>query len=451
MTRLFGTDGVRGIANQELTPDLAFRLGWAGARVLAGACQHKAVILVGQDARISCDMLESALVAGICSAGADALVAGVVPTPAIAYLTRKYQCDAGVMISASHNAYEFNGIKFFSESGYKLPDETEDHIESLTAHYREDASERPVGDRVGRRLERKSAAHDYAEHLKRRMGVDLSGLRIAIDCANGACAAIAPGLFADLGADVHAIGVEPNGININDGCGSLHPEKLRELVRRETCDLGLAFDGDADRMLALDEHGEVIDGDVAMAIIARDMKLKGTLKDNTLVVTVMSNLGLDLMARSNGIRMVKTKVGDRYVLEEMLQHGYAIGGEQSGHIILLEHATTGDGLLSALRLLRALCDSGQKLSEARRVMRVLPQVQRSARIPNGNKQAALKDEAICSRIGAIEQELAGRGRVLVRASGTEPIIRVMLEGEDPDRIGQLADELTLMITSRFGA
>ena len=450
MTRLFGTDGVRGIANQELTPDLAFRLGWAGARVLAGACKHKATILVGQDARISCGMLESALVAGICSAGADALVAGVVPTPAIAYLTRKYTCDAGVMISASHNSYEFNGIKFFSESGHKLPDETEDRIEALIGRYPEEATDRPTGDLVGRRLERKQAARDYAEHLKRRMGVDLSGLRIGLDCANGACAAIAPGLFADLGAEVFAIGVEPDGININAGCGSLHPDKLRQLVRRENCDLGIGFDGDADRMLAVDEHGELVDGDVAMAIIARDMKQKGHLKDDTLVVTVMSNLGLDLMARSNGIRIVKTKVGDRYVLEEMLRHGYTVGGEQSGHIILLEHATTGDGLLSALRLLRALCDSGQRLSEARRVMHVLPQVQRSARISNGNKQAALQDAEICSRIAAIEQELAGRGRVLVRASGTEPIIRVMLEGEDISKIGPLADALTDLITSRFG-
>lgn len=450
MTRLFGTDGVRGVANKELTPDLAYRLGLAGALILAGECQHKPMILVGNDARVSCGMLEAALVAGLCSAGADALIAGVIPTPGIAYLSRKYKCDAAVMISASHNTYEFNGIKFFSGSGYKLPDDTEDRIEQLVAVYDEQQTERPVGDAIGRRIEKKNAARDYSEHLKRRMSVDLSGLKIGLDCANGAAAAIAPGLFADLGADVVAIGAEPDGTNINAGCGSLHLERLRSLIRRECCDLGIAFDGDADRMLAIDEHGETIDGDGIMAIIAADMKEQGQLRNDMLVVTVMSNLGLDIMARDNGISLVKTKVGDRYVLEEMLRSGYSIGGEQSGHIILIEHSTTGDGMLSALRLLRALTRKGQSLSEARQIIRILPQVMRSARVPNDKKSKAMEDADIQAMISRTEEELAGNGRVLVRASGTEPLIRVMLEGQDEQTIEVLADRISELIVSRYG-
>lgn len=450
MTRLFGTDGVRGIANKELTPDLAFRLGWAGALVLAGECSHKPMILVGSDTRISCGMLEAALVAGICAAGADAFICGTIPTPGIAYLTRKYKCDAGVVISASHNSYEFNGIKFFSSSGYKLPDDTEDKIEELVRAYESYDAERPVGSSVGRRIEKKNASHDYVEHLKRRMSVDLSGLKIGLDCANGACAHIAPGLFADLGADVVSIGIEPDGININDNCGSTHLERLRQLVRRESCDIGIAFDGDADRMLAVDENGVVIDGDVILAIIAQDMKELGQLRGDTLVVTVMSNMGLDIMAQEKQIKLSKTKVGDRYVLEEMLRGGYNIGGEQSGHVILLDESTTGDGLLSALRLLRALTRRGERLSDARRIMKILPQVLKSARVPNDKKARAMSDDDILSLTGRLEALLAGRGRILVRASGTEPIIRVMIEGEDIDLITQMADQLTELIVSKYG-
>jgi len=318
------------------------------------------------------------------------MVCGVIPTPGIAYLTRKYNCDAGVMISASHNSYEYNGIKFFSNNGYKLPDDTEDQIESLIKAYDEHAVDRPIDGQLGRRIAKPTATHDYAEYLKRRMAVDLSGLKVALDCANGACAHIAPNLFSDLGAEVLTIGVEPNGTNINDGCGSTHLEGLRQLVRREGCDIGIAFDGDADRMLAIDETGEPVDGDVIMAIVALDMMHSGQLRDNTLVVTVMSNLGLDIMAREKGLNLVKTKVGDRYVLEEMLKTGYSLGGEQSGHIILLEHSTTGDGMLSALRLLRALTENGEKLGQAKKVMQILPQVLKSARIPNEKKSAPWK-------------------------------------------------------------
>lgn len=450
MSRLFGTDGVRGIANKELPPDLAFRLGLAGAIVLAGECSHKPVILVGLDTRISCGMLESALVAGICSAGADAFICGVIPTPGIAYLVKKYKCDAGVMISASHNSYEYNGIKFFSGNGYKLPDDTEDKIEALVRTDNEQMLNRPTGADVGRRIEKKNASRDYAEHLKRRMGVDLSGLKIGLDCAHGAAAHIAPGLFSDLGADVVAIGVEPDGININENCGSTHLERLRQLIRRESCDVGIAFDGDADRMLAIDENGAVIDGDVIMAMIALDMKKSGQLRDDTLVVTVMSNLGLDIMAREHGIRLAKTKVGDRYVLEEMLKNGYAVGGEQSGHIILLEHSTTGDGMLSALRLLRALENSGQRLSEAKGIMQVLPQVLRSAHVPNEKKARAMADEDILAACRKQEQHLGDCGRILVRPSGTEPIIRVMIEGQDIEEITQMAEQLTELIVSKYG-
>lgn len=450
MGRLFGTDGVRGVANKELTPDLAYRLGWAGALVLAGESSHRPMILVGTDTRISCAMLESALVAGICSAGADALVCGVIPTPGVAYLARKYQCDAGVVISASHNAFEFNGIKFFSSQGYKLPDAIEDKIEQYLLEYDDLSCERPTGAAVGRRIEKKNASRDYAEHLKRRMGVDLSGMKIGLDCANGACAHIAPGLFSDLGADIVAIGIEPDGCNINDNCGSTSLDRLRHMVRRESCDIGIAFDGDADRMLAVDENGVVVDGDGIMAIIALDMKEQAQLRENTIVVTVMSNLGLDIMARNNDLKLAKTKVGDRYVLEEMLRQGFVLGGEQSGHVILLEHSTTGDGMLSALRLLRSLSRWNQRLSEARNVITVLPQVQKSARVPNDKKDKVMEDPDVLAAVAKIEQQLADAGRVLVRASGTEPIIRVMLEGRDQEQIGQMAEQLTELIASRYG-
>ncbi len=450
MGQLFGTDGVRGVANKELTPDLAYRLGWAGAHVLAGESSHRPVILIGSDTRISCGMLESALIAGICSAGADVFVCGVIPTPGIAYLCRKYQCDAGVVISASHNSYEFNGIKFFSSSGYKLPDDVENKIELLIETYDQGEFDRPFGDGVGRRIEKKNASRDYAEHLKRRMGVDLSGMKIGLDCANGACAHIAPGLFSDLGADVVAIGIEPDGCNINDQCGSTHLERLRQMVRRESCDIGIAFDGDADRMLAVDENGSTVDGDVILAIIALDMKEQDELTEDTLVVTVMSNLGLDLMAKEHGIRLVKTKVGDRYVLEEMLKEGYALGGEQSGHIILIEHGTTGDGMLSALRLLRALSRSHGRLCDARQVMTVLPQVLKSSKVSNEVKYNIVGDADISAAIHKIEETLADKGRVLVRPSGTEPIIRVMIEGQDPEKISKMADQLTELINSRYG-
>jgi len=449
MGRLFGTDGVRGVANRELTPDMAYRLGYAGAKVLAVNTDKKPTILIGMDTRISCPMLEAAMAAGICSAGADALLCGVLPTPGIAYLASKYKYDAGVMISASHNSFEYNGIKFFSGNGFKLSDEIEDEIERTVNEYDIYSQSRPVGEEVGTALRRPESAHQYVEHLKRRMSVDLSGMRIAIDCANGAASVIAPSIFEDLGATVVAIGNQPNGLNINKNCGSTHLEQLSQLVVAEKFDIGLAFDGDADRFLAIDGSGNLIDGDAIMSIIAMDMKENDELKQNTIVVTVMSNLGLDIMAKENGIVLEKTKVGDRYVLEKMLEKDYNIGGEQSGHVILLDHATTGDGILTALALLKALYRKGQSLSEASNVIRILPQVLLSAKVKNEDKVKVMEFDLLKSSIDKYETQLNGKGRILVRASGTEPIIRVMIEGENEEEISLMARDLVAIIQKNF--
>ncbi|MBN1892166.1 MAG: phosphoglucosamine mutase [Clostridiales bacterium] len=449
MTRLFGTDGVRGVANRELTPDLAYKLGFAGAKVLAVNADTKPTILIGMDTRISCHMLEAALVAGICSAGADAVLCGVLPTPGVAYLTQKYKYDAGVMISASHNSFEYNGIKFFSGNGFKLSDEIEDEIERTVKEYDIYSKSRPDGEEVGTVIRQKDAAHHYVEHLKRRMSVDLTGMRIAIDCANGAASEIAPDLFEDLGATIVPMGNQPDGLNINKNCGSTHLEHLSQLVLTEKCDIGLAFDGDADRFLAIDEDGELIDGDAIMSIVAMDMKESGELKSDTVVVTVMSNLGLDIMAKENGLVLEKTKVGDRYVLEKMIEKNYNIGGEQSGHVILLDHATTGDGILTALSLLKALFRKEQSLKEASKIIRILPQVLLSAKVKNEDKAKVMKFDPLLSAIEKYEKELNGKGRILVRASGTEPIIRVMIEGENEEEISLMARDLVAIIQKNF--
>lgn len=451
MKRMFGTDGVRGIANKELTPDLAYRLGVAGAMVLAGDTSHKPTILIGCDTRISCGMLEAALTAGICSAGADVFLCGVVPTPAVAYLTHKYKCEAGIMISASHNSYEYNGIKFFSGNGFKLPDDTEDEIEAAVRSYDESTFKRPLGGQIGQRIFMKEAAHEYEEHIKRRLSVDLSNLKIAIDCANGSASAIAPDLFKDLGATIFVTSNQPDGLNINRNCGSTSMGNLRDLIRREGCDIGLAFDGDADRMLAMDEYGIAVDGDAILAIIGLDMKETKELNSDTIVVTVMSNLGLDIMAKEHGLSLEKTKVGDRYVLEKMLAGGFNLGGEQSGHVILLDHSTTGDGILTALALLRVLVRRKKPLSKIANVISVLPQVLKPARIPEDKKHKALEDKDLIAVIKKYEKTLDGRGRILVRASGTEPMIRVMIEGEDLTEINAMAEHLVELIVARYGA
>lgn len=446
MSRMFGTDGVRGIANLELTAELAYNLGRAGAFVLTEGT-HKPKILVGKDTRISCDMLESALVAGILSVGAEAVCVGVVPTPAIAYLTRKYKADAGVMISASHNPVEYNGIKFFNGNGYKLSDELEDKIQSVIEDKFEGVPS-PTGKDLGRKIVEDSALIDYIDYAKSTIDVDLKGMKIALDCANGAAYTAAVETFRSLGAEVVVINNDPDGININEKCGSTNPEELMDYVVRKNCDIGLAFDGDADRCLAVDEKGNLVHGDFMMAIAAKYLKQQGRLNDNALVVTVMSNLGLDIAMQKEGIRTVKTKVGDRYVLEEMVKYGYKLGGEQSGHIIFLDYNTTGDGLVTGLQMAAIVKKSGKTLSELASMMKELPQVLVNAKIPNHMKNIHETDVEIVEEIKRIEETLKGCGRVLIRPSGTEPLVRVMLEGENQEEIDKMAHDLAKLIEAK---
>ncbi|GIM28579.1 phosphoglucosamine mutase [Clostridium polyendosporum] len=449
MGRMFGTDGVRGIANTELTAQLAYNLGRAGAYVLTEGT-HKPKILVGKDTRISCDMLESALVAGILSVGAEAVCLGVVPTPAIAYLTRKYGADAGIMISASHNPVEYNGIKFFDDKGYKLSDDLEDEIQRVIESGFEGVPS-PTGEHLGRKRREVGALEDYIEFAKETIPVDLEGIKVALDCANGACYEAAVQAFRDLGADVFVINDNPDGTNINEGCGSTHPEELMDYVVKKGCHVGFAFDGDADRCLAVDETGKLIHGDYMMTLCAKHLKEIGRLKDNTLVVTVMSNLGLKLACEKEGIKTVDTKVGDRYVLEEMVKNGYVLGGEQSGHVIFLEYNTTGDGLVSALQIASIIKRGGKKLSELASIMKELPQVLANAKIPNDKKNIHEIDEEIKGEIQKIEEALHGVGRVLIRPSGTEPLVRVMLEGENQEEIDKMAHELAKLIEKKANA
>jgi phosphoglucosamine mutase len=446
MGRMFGTDGVRGIANDELTADLAYSLGRAGAFVLTEGT-HKPKILVGMDTRISCDMLESALVAGILSVGAEAVCVGIVPTPAIAYLTRKYKADAGVMISASHNPVEYNGIKFFNGNGYKLSDALEDKIQSVIEGGF-DGVPSPVGGDLGRKVIEDGALEDYIAYAKSSIDVSLKGLKVALDCANGAAYEAAVETFRSLGAEVVVINNDPDGVNINDKCGSTHMEELMDYVVRKKCDLGLAFDGDADRCLCVDEKGSYINGDFMMAIAAKYLKQQGRLNDNAMVVTVMSNLGLDIAMQKEGIRTVKTKVGDRYVLEEMVKYGYKLGGEQSGHIIFLDYNTTGDGLVTGLQMAAIVKKSGKTMSELASMMKELPQVLVNAKIPNHMKNIHETDVEIVEEIKKIEDALHGCGRVLIRPSGTEPLVRVMLEGENQEEIDKMAHDLASLIQSK---
>ncbi|HOQ37869.1 MAG TPA: phosphoglucosamine mutase [Acetivibrio sp.] len=448
MGRLFGTDGVRGVANSELTADLAYKLGQAGAYVLTAETKHTPKILVGMDTRISGDMLEAALVAGLCSVGAEVICLGVVPTPAVAYLTRHYNADAGVVISASHNPFEFNGIKFFNGKGYKLSDALEEKIEAIILDNSEKL-ELPTGEKIGRKGYISTALDDYINFIKSTIPGNLEGLKIAIDCANGASYRVAPEALRQLGAEVYVINNEPDGININRNCGSTHIEALQKYVVEIGADAGLAFDGDADRVLAVDEQGKMVDGDQIMSIIGLELKRNGKLAKNTIVATVMSNLGFDIMAKREDINIVKTKVGDRYVLENMLENGYILGGEQSGHIIFLEHNTTGDGLLTGVQLLNVLKSSGEKLSKLASVMQVLPQVLKNAKVKNENKNKYLEDEVICKMCKELEEEFKGEGRVLIRPSGTEPLVRVMIEGKDQEYITKKAVEMVKIIEERL--
>ena len=446
MSRLFGTDGVRGVANKELTPLLAMQLGQAGASVLTKETSHKPTIMVGCDTRISGDMLANALMAGVCSVGANAVYVGVVPTPAVAYLTRKNHMDAGVVISASHNPVEFNGIKFFDANGYKLPDAMEDEIEAIIKSDMKDLAF-PTGTEIGSITYRTDAREDYVKHATEAIPVDLHGMKIVADCAEGASYYTSVEALKLLGADVVAIHNNPDGTNINAGCGSTHMEELMERVKAEKADVGLAFDGDADRLLAVDEKGNKVDGDQIMGIVGNYLKEQKKLKKDTIVATVMSNLGFFLMGEKQGIHMEQTKVGDRYVLERMRQIGANLGGEQSGHVIFLDENTTGDGLLSALHLLQVLVDTKKPLSELATIMEVLPQALVNAKVPNDKKNSYMENPQIADAIDALTKKFAGEGRVLIRPSGTEPLVRVMIEGRDQNRIQEEAEKLAALIES----
>lgn len=444
MSRLFGTDGVRGVANDELTPLLAMQLGQAGAYVLTKENMHKPTIMVGCDTRISGDMLANALMAGACSVGANAVYVGVVPTPAVAYLTRKYHMDAGVVISASHNPVEFNGIKFFDANGYKLPDAMEDEIEAIIKNDMKDLTF-PTGTGIGSITYQTDAREDYVKHATEAIPVDLHGMKIVADCAEGASYYTSIEALKTLGAEVVAIHNTPDGTNINANCGSTHMEELMERVKAEKANVGLAFDGDADRLLAVDENGNKVDGDQIMGIVGNYLKEQKKLKKDTIVATVMSNLGFFLMGEKQGIHMEQTKVGDRYVLERMRQIGANLGGEQSGHIIFLDENTTGDGLLSALHLLQVLAETKKPLSELAAIMEVLPQALVNAKVPNDKKNSYMENPQIADAINALTKKFAGEGRVLIRPSGTEPLVRVMIEGKDQKQIQEEAEKLAALI------
>ena len=444
MSRLFGTDGVRGVAGTELPIELATKLGQAGAYVLTKETSHKATIIVGCDTRISGGMLASALMAGITSVGANAIYVGVMPTPAVAYLTRTHKVDAGVVISASHNPMEFNGIKFFNGDGYKLADQLEDEIQAVIENDMKDI-EFPTGAGIGTIDYRFDLRDEYVEFEKKAVPVDLKGMKIVIDCAEGASFYTSKKALEDLGAEIVAIHVEPNGTNINANCGSTHMEELQKRVVAEKACCGIAFDGDADRMLAVDENGHLVDGDQIMAICAKHMKDQGKLKKDTVVVTVMSNLGFTIMGKEQGLNIEKTAVGDRYVLENMVANGYNIGGEQSGHVIFLDDNTTGDGLLSALHLLQVMVDTGKPLSQLASIMTVLPQALVNARVSNEKKHRYMEIPEVAEAIATLEKKFDGEGRVLIRPSGTEPLVRVMIEGKDQAEIDAEAHKLADLI------
>ncbi len=448
--KLFGTDGVRGVANiHPMTSEIAMQLGRAAAHIFKdGEKRHR--IVIGKDTRLSGYMIENALVAGICSMGVDVLLVGPLPTPGIAFITASMRADAGVVISASHNAYQDNGIKFFSGDGFKLPDEQELHIEDLIFSKKIDAL-RPIAAEVGKAFRIDDAGGRYIVFLKNSFpgDLDLKGLKIVLDCANGAAYKVAPAVLEELGAEVIRLGVSPDGTNINAGCGSLHPEGISEAVREHRANLGIALDGDADRVIFVDEYGNEVDGDHIMAICATEMLRTGTLAKKTLVATVMSNLGLELAMRKAGGNIVRTAVGDRYVVEEMLRNGYNLGGEQSGHMIFLDHNTTGDGMISALQVLAIIQRSGRQLSELAQVMIALPQVLLNVRVA---ERRDLDDcPGVQKAIAAVEAKLGNDGRVLIRYSGTEPLLRIMLEGPDKVQITEMANDIAAAVTSEIGS
>lgn len=441
MGKYFGTDGVRGVANRELTAEMAYSIGRCGGYVLAGNVD-KPKVVIGMDTRISGPMLESALVAGLLSIGADVIRIGVVSTPAVAYITRLLKADAGVMISASHNPVEDNGIKFFGGDGFKLTDETELRIEELMDAV-VDELPRPIGSDLGMITVDNDAKYLYLEYLKTTISQDFKGIKIVLDCAHGAAYELAPRLFRELGAEVIAIGAEPNGLNINDGVGSTHPETLRDEVLRHGADLGLAFDGDADRLIAIDNKGDEVDGDFILCICGDAMNRAGKLKDSTIVSTVMSNIGFYKATEKLSLNTAKTAVGDRYVMEEMRRGGFNLGGEQSGHVIFLDYNTTGDGILTAIQLVDTLKATGKQLSEVKSMMTKYPQVLVNVRVQD--KTNYPNNVAIEAAIAEVEGKLGDNGRVLVRPSGTESLIRVMAEGPDKDDLDRYVNQIVEVV------
>ena len=453
MRKYFGTDGIRRIANTELSPDLVYRVAKAGAYALAKHTNHAPTILIGRDTRISGTLIESAMTAGFLSYGANVKSLGVIPTPAVAYLTKKLKADASVVISASHNTYEFNGVKYFSNKGMKIPDEIEEEIEEMMDSEKLNDFT-AVNDKIGTSEVRTDLLDEYVYFFRKIFeeefeNYDTSEFVVAIDTANGATSVVADKVFTALGIKHYIMNNTPNGVNINENCGSTHLDMLKKYVVENNCNLGIAYDGDGDRCLAVDEKGNEIDGDKLLAVISNYMKEKGTLKNNTVVATVMSNLGLKKYAQSNGLNYVETKVGDRYVLEEMLKNGYNIGGEQSGHIIFLDYNPTGDGILTSLMLVRVMLEKQKSASESCKIINVYPQVLVNAKVASDKKDKYKEDEEIQKEIKKLEDEFSGNGRVLIRPSGTEPLIRVMIEGENQEYIKIKAENLAKIIEKKL--
>ncbi len=447
MGKYFGTDGVRGVANTELTPELAFKLGRFGGYILAGNENTNPTVLVGRDTRISGEMLESALVAGLLSIGAEVMRLGVISTPGVAYLTKEMDADAGIMISASHNPVGDNGIKFFGSDGFKLSDDQEAEIEKLLDADK-DILPRPIGAELGSKSDYYEGGQKYISYLKSTVDVELEGMKIGLDGAHGSTYSLAPYLFGDLEADTVTIGCNPDGKNINAGVGSTHPEKLAELVVEEGCDFGFAFDGDGDRIIAVDEKGNIVDGDKIMFILAQHMKSEGMLKDDMVVSTVMSNLGFYKALEAHKLRSDKTKVGDRYVVEEMRAGGYSLGGEQSGHIIMMDYNTTGDGLLTGAHLAAIIKSSGKTLGQLAKQVETYPQELVNIRV--SDKYNVVKNEKVSKKIEEVEKEMNGNGRVLVRASGTEPLVRVMTEAETEELSSSYANAIAEVVQQEMG-
>ncbi|GAK07878.1 LOW QUALITY PROTEIN: phosphoglucosamine mutase [Geomicrobium sp. JCM 19038] len=445
MGKYFGTDGVRGVANTELTPELAFKLGRAGGYVLAKESEQPKV-LIGRDTRISGTMLEGALVSGLLSIGAEVMRLGVITTPGVAFLTKAVNADAGIMISASHNPVEDNGIKFFGGDGFKLSKEQEEEIETIID--KEDTLPRPTGASLGNVSDYYEGVQKYVQYLKQSVDEEFTGLHIAIDCAHGAASSVAPRMFADLDADISTIGNNPDGTNINDGVGSTHPEKLVQLVREKEADIGLAFDGDADRLIAVDEKGQLVDGDKILYICGKFLKEEAMLAHNTVVTTVMSNLGLYKALQKAGIQTQQTAVGDKYVMEKMREGGFTLGGEQSGHIIFLIHTTSGDGMLTAVQLVNIMKVKNKKLSELAEELETFPQQLVNIRV--SDKHAVEENHAVKAVIEQVEEKMAGNGRVLVRPSGTESLVRVMVEAETDELCFEYVNEISAVVQEQLG-